>query len=837
MDPVPPRQPSLAAGIAGVAWGEGQHRRSLAEQAAGALQRGEALLAWLLSDRLARVSYRRSAIPHILRASALARLGAPAEASADLGLALAIDPHNPLLQQALLEIGAPEDRRKSAAILLTQPDGLKHDQALAAVAAEGVALIIHAAAEEGRLTAHLRWRGEPRLIIRASDGVRHFDLEAVGSPLGGTSGFPFGATLALSWPSQSEALTLRPVAPLRSIAIPPVLYRPQDGTADAPAPSTRPAGETGTSLLIVVPVHDDLAATEACLDSLAAARLGRSNWRVVVVEDAAPDPAMAPMLGVRARKGEFTLLRNPLNLGFARSVNRALATRHAGEDVLLLNADTVVPRGAIDRLAAAVHAEATIGTATPLSNNGEDTSVPRRFSANAMPEPDEIVRLDGLVQQANAGLRIDMPNGVGFCLYVKGAMLDCTGPLSPAYGRGYYEDVDLCLRGSEAGFRHICAADVFVGHSGTRSFKGAKAALVRSNLVLLEERFPAHRERALSFHRDDPLKPAARRLEAQWLREAPEPLPLIVAPEAMPLWLVRQMAVIHAPRRAAVVARAKRGPSGLTISLTATDSGMPQNLVIELTSQDPSPERIAAELGTYRFGSILLVDPQDVDPALVEACRQLPLPKRLGLASAFGFVDGHPPTPQGEMPVILPGPLALGIGTALGWDGMKGPQRPPQPAAPPLADGDQGCLGILAEGAGPAEWIFAGAVAQALAERRSEAIAVYVGEPAEGITPAPGLFPSGTMARAEAEGWLARLGAGACIIASRAYGIADPRAESWPRAGFPTAYFDPSAFAVAADPLRLRLPLQMTNGEAATAVAVWFGAITRARLAGLVPVP
>jgi GT2 family glycosyltransferase len=834
METVPPLQPSLAAAIAGVAWGEGLHRRSLAEQAAAALQRGDALLAWLLSDRLARVSHRRSAIPHILRASALARLGAPAEASADLGLALGIDPHNPLLQQALLEIGAPEDRRKSAAVLLTQPDGLKHDQALAAVAAEGVVLIIHAAAEEGRLTAHLRWRGEPRLTVRASDGVRHFDLDAVGTPIAGASAFPLGATLALSWPSQSEALTLRPLAALRHIAIPPVLHRPQEVSTDAPA---RPAGEAMTSLLIVVPVHDDLAATEACLDSLAAARLGRSDWRVVVVEDAAPDPAMAPMLAVRARRGEFTLLRNPLNLGFARSVNRALASRGAGEDVLLLNADTVVPPGAIDRLAAAVHAEPAIGTATPLSNNGEDTSVPRRFAANAMPEPGVITRLDELAQRANAGLRIDMPNGVGFCLYVKGAMLDRTGPLSPDYGRGYYEDVDLCLRGSDAGFRHVCAADVFVGHSGTRSFKGAKAALVRSNLVLLEERFPDHRERALAFHRKDPLKPVARRLEALWLREAQDPLPLLVVPASMPLWLVRQMAGIHAPRRAAVVARSTRGAAGLAISLTATDSGMPQNLVFELAEQEATPERIAAELGSCRFDSVLLVDPQDLDPVLAEACRRLPLPKSLGLASAIGLAEAHPPARFGDMPIVLPGPLALGIGVALGWEGMKGPERPPHPPAPSLVGAGEGCLGILADGAGPAEWIFAGAVAQSLAATRSDAIAAYVGEPPDGQTPAPGLFPSGTMARAEAAAWLARLGAGACLIASRAYGIADPRADAWPKAGFPTAYFDPRAFAVEADPVRLRLPLQMTDAEAAAAVAGWFGAITRARLAGLVPIP
>ena len=77
------------------------------------------------------------------------------------------------------------------------------------------------------------------------------------------------------------------------------------------------------------------------------------------------------------------------NLGFAQSVNLALGRRRGG-DVLLLNADTLLPRGAIDRLAAAAYSQADVGTVTPLSNNGEFTSFPLPNVANPLGVLDEI---------------------------------------------------------------------------------------------------------------------------------------------------------------------------------------------------------------------------------------------------------------------------------------------------------------------------------------------------------------------------------------------------------------------------------------------------------------
>lgn len=817
--------------IAHIDWADGEHRRSLVKVSSAALQAGDVRTAWLLADRLVRISNRHSAIPYILRASSLARMGKRDEAVADLGIALSIDPENLMLQQALLEIGVSHDRRRAAEMLLAEPRKASQEQAqaLTVAAEEGVAAILEGDAGTETLTLELRWRGPQHLHILGTDGQRRLEFELAGAPSQGHAAFPYVARLTLNWPLDCEALAFRPAdSRMTFLALPRILYRP-----GRERPALGRPGAAASLLMVVVPVHDDREATVACLDSLRSAMSGRSDWRAVVIDDASPDRELSGWLREASEQGRFTLLRNALNLGFARSVNRALALRQPDEDVLLLNADTIVPPGAIERLAAAVASAADIGTATPLSNNGEDTSVPRRFAANPMPDAAEIARLDDLARRANAGERIEMPNGVGFCLYVKAAVIERIGPLSLGYGRGYYEDVDFCLRASAAGFRNVCAADVFVGHSGSRSFRGEKAGLVRANLARLERNFPAHRERALAFHRNDPLKPAVQRLEALWLREAPQQPRLVLVQEQVPLWLVRLIANIGGDGRSAVIGRTKAMDGGLVIQLRATGSGMPQQLDVAFAgSAATDPHAIAAELSSFGPSSLLVIDPGEISPAVLAACEMLSMPLSFAVASAFGLAGL--PSGRASGPLLVAGPLLRQAAVAAGLPEPAAPRRPAMPPAPERASlrHPGGCLALLAEGDGPPEWELALAIARAMAVSSPDAQIVFAGEPGAGLRPAGALFPSGPMARAETTGWLSAVGVDACVVASRPYGLSDPRSHAWAAAGMPIAYFAPGMVSQADQPHTLLLPLQADDEMIAARVSDWFRDLIAVRASG-----
>ena len=131
-------------------------------------------------------------------------------------------------------------------------------------------------------------------------------------------------------------------------------------------------------------------------------------------------------------------------MGFAGSVNRALD--HCGTcDAVVLNSDIVVHGSWLKRLHDAAYSAADIGTVTPLTDDGTVVSYP----AAGMQDCDAalLARLDAVTAIVNAGVAIDLPVGIGFCLYIRDDCLSDTGALDAAtFGKGYGEETDFCLR-------------------------------------------------------------------------------------------------------------------------------------------------------------------------------------------------------------------------------------------------------------------------------------------------------------------------------------------------------------------------------------------------------
>ena len=128
---------------------------------------------------------------------------------------------------------------------------------------------------------------------------------------------------------------------------------------------------------VLIPVYNGLDETLECINSaLEARKRNRTPHRVVVIEDKTPVPALAKALKVLAAKGRITLVHNTVNLGFIRSMNRAMALS-PNKDVVWLNADTRVHGDWLDRLRQVAYSDARIASVTPFTNNGELMSFPR----------------------------------------------------------------------------------------------------------------------------------------------------------------------------------------------------------------------------------------------------------------------------------------------------------------------------------------------------------------------------------------------------------------------------------------------------------------------------
>ena len=246
---------------------------------------------------------------------------------------------------------------------------------------------------------------------------------------------------------------------------------------------------------VIVPVYRDTAMTVCCLESVLV-HSGASLRSLIVVNDVSPDPDMEPALTKLALSDSRILLRhNKENMGFVATCNRGLAKR--GGDAVLLNSDTIVTPGWLGELAAVAHSDPRTACVSPLSNNATFYSVPE-FAADT---PADCVHWQ-VVRAACSGLPrwTEMPTSNGFCLYLRGQVLDLVGNLDPIFSPGYDEENDWVMRAQAMGFIAKRANHAFVYHLGSQSFRYEKLLLQERNSRILAERHPHYARQVQHFH-------------------------------------------------------------------------------------------------------------------------------------------------------------------------------------------------------------------------------------------------------------------------------------------------------------------------------------------------
>lgn len=97
---------------------------------------------------------------------------------------------------------------------------------------------------------------------------------------------------------------------------------------------------------IIIPVYNGYDDLQLCMPSVLK-HTDLTKHRLILINDCSPDERIAPYLDSFA--GEHILvLHNEKNMGFSANVNKGMA-QSEDRDVLLLNSDTIVTAGWLDK--------------------------------------------------------------------------------------------------------------------------------------------------------------------------------------------------------------------------------------------------------------------------------------------------------------------------------------------------------------------------------------------------------------------------------------------------------------------------------------------------------
>jgi GT2 family glycosyltransferase len=237
-----------------------------------------------------------------------------------------------------------------------------------------------------------------------------------------------------------------------------------------------------------------------CLDSILL--LGdRVRHEIIVVDNASSDQTVKI---VREFYPEADLIENRTNLGYARANNQGIEQAQ-GRYLLLLNPDTQLMDGSLSSMGELIEGDPRIGALGPkLLNPDRSTQASCREFPRFSTLIWEFTGLSRLFPNSKTFgawrmgyfafdqfREVDQP--MGSCLMLRKETLEQIGSFDENFSM-FFNDVDLCYRIKEAGWKIYFHPDARVIHHGGASTRKAKRRMIWLSHLAFYKFFRKHRK-------------------------------------------------------------------------------------------------------------------------------------------------------------------------------------------------------------------------------------------------------------------------------------------------------------------------------------------------------
>jgi GT2 family glycosyltransferase len=245
-------------------------------------------------------------------------------------------------------------------------------------------------------------------------------------------------------------------------------------------------------ITIIVVSFNTRAMTLECLRSVVS-ETREADYELIVVDNASSDGSAA---AIAAEFPDLELIALEENIGFARANNLA-ARRARGERLLLLNPDTIVLDGALDRLVAfattrpaariwggrTLFADHSLNPTSCWSAMSVWSLFSRAIGLTMLFPGSELVNPEPYGDwQRDTVREVDIVTGC--LLLIDRSLWDELGGFDERYFM-YGEEADLCHRATLRGAAPVMTPDATIIHHGSASDTGNKAAAVAAARITL----------------------------------------------------------------------------------------------------------------------------------------------------------------------------------------------------------------------------------------------------------------------------------------------------------------------------------------------------------------
>lgn len=215
----------------------------------------------------------------------------------------------------------------------------------------------------------------------------------------------------------------------------------------------------------ILVTYNQFGMTRRCIDSIRKHNLA-GTYEIIIVDNLSTDRTRTWLQS----QTDIKYILNDSNKGFPAACNQGAAIAGTGNDIFLLNNDTLVMQNSVYNLRMALWENDRTGAAGACSNNaGSRQQVTEKYTT--VDEYEQYADRNNCYNPTRNEKRMRL---TGFALMIKYDAWNKVEGMDEIYGLGHFEDDDLCIALLANGYDVIFCKSSFIYHYGHSSFKNYK---------------------------------------------------------------------------------------------------------------------------------------------------------------------------------------------------------------------------------------------------------------------------------------------------------------------------------------------------------------------------